>query len=192
MAEINLLKNELKSSKSFMPSFSAGGSMKAFYVVLSIFGLVILAYFGLGFYQSQIENDINRLEEESVVVELALSEIEESHKAAVAAQQRLLNLQVLLDNHVFWSNLFEELEDFTYTEATFTTMQVDNQSGNRLLTTGEVSTFTDLGKLMKGLLLSEYITEVELTNTGQSDSEVVAVKFGLDITFDLKLIERID
>lgn len=186
MAEINLLKNELQEKGPF--SFGPPGLMSV-YIVVSIIALEILLYSGLAFYQRYVENKARDVEKQAMDMDLEIKKMEASRLAAISFQRRVNNLQFLLNNHVFWTPVFDELEKYTYKGARYQTLQVD-QSKRELLVSGTIPSYTELGKLMLGLKQSANVSNVTLNATGATQSGEAGYEFTMQISFDSKLLTK--
>lgn len=186
MAEINLLKNELQEKGPF--SFSFGGKgLASLYVVAAILAVELLAFGGLVIYEKQIQKQARAYEAEAADVDLEISKTDKDRKAAISFQRRINNAQVLLNNHLLWTRVFEEISKNTVKSVRFDTMQVvTGESKIQIL--GVTPSYTELGKLILGLRQSEHVLEVDLKTTNQSGKEGGGYKFALDLIFDPELL----
>lgn len=184
MAEINLLKNELRKG-----SILGRGGVFTFYIVIGIFAVELLGYGGMAFYQRAMEKERVTVEAGTTNVDLEIGKLDKDLKDAVAKQRRLANLAILLGHHIHWSGVFEELEDFTYKQASYSSFESDIAK-NQIRLSGLVPSYTDLGKLILGLKQSENIKDVTLQSSGLSRSEQAGFSFVLELVFDSKLLSR--
>lgn len=184
MAEINLLKSISEERKPF----SLGGSRsRALYIMAAILILEILIYGGFIFYERYLAKKILAAEKKAAELNFEIGKMDHQRSEAISFQSRLLNLEALLDNHVFWSALFKELEDFTYKFAIYNSLQI-NEGENKILLAGNISSYTDLSKLILGLKKSSKVLDVVLQSSGQEEGEKSGYSFTLEVTFDPRLL----
>lgn len=186
MAEINLLRNELEGKKffSFGPS-----RMVSFYIVIGVVAVELLIYGAMFLYEKRLQRQAEKVEQRGQAVNLEIGKIDAGRLSAISFQKRLSNLEVLLNNHLFWSPVLDELERYTYVQATYQTLQID-EGENRMILTGIVPSYTDMGKLLLGLKASPHITGINLEGTGLAQSELAGYNFVLEVVFDPKLLEK--
>lgn len=186
MPEINLLKNELQGR----PGSSLGrASTPATYIIIGLLVLEGLGYGGLMLYQRQLVKYINETDQRAAKVNAEIGQIDQERQEAISFQSRLKNLQILLDNHLFWSSLFAELEKSTYKPAVYKDFQA-NPGENKMTITGTIPTYTDLGKFLLGLKTSPKILDVALQSSGQKDSIGGGYSFVVEVVFDPKLLSK--
>lgn len=188
MQEINLLQKESGSSKEFTLNFRRGGNL-TFYVFLALLVLEVGAYLWLGFSQRQVSGQMTTLEQRAATIDLEISKVSEARGAALSAQVRLKNFEILLASHLFWSKVFTELENVTYKPIHFESLQVD-QVNHRFMLKGFTPSQTDLAKLMAGLQTSPSIQDVNLRSMSAQTGEESGYSFSMDATFDPKLLKR--
>ena len=182
MSEINLLKNELKgSSFSFAPK-----SMTPLYIAIGVLVFEALLYGGMMFFEHSLEKQKSQLDVDAAGIESEINRSSENVNAAQSVQKRLTNLRVLLDNHVFWSQVFNELEKYTYKPIVYSTLEADVINGQFRIS-GLSSSYTDLGKLILGLRQSPNVTDVTLQSTSRGREQQSGYFFNLEISFDPKL-----
>lgn len=184
MAEINLLKNELQGRGVF--TLGTKGLL-SLYVLLAVIALELLAYGGLVIYKKQIEKKVLKAEQQAASIDLEIGQNSEKRLAAISFQRRLNNLQVLLDNHQFWSVVMEELAAHTVKTVRYETMQV-SPGTSQITILGNTPSYTELGKLLLGLRTSKKILNTELKTTTQSGKEQGGYKFTMELIFDPQLL----
>ena len=89
-------------------------------------------------------------------VDFEIGKIDKERLEAVSYQKRLGNFKTLLDRHIFWTVVLEELSKYTYKPVSYTSLQADIKE-YKLMVSGFVPSYTDLGKLMLGLKTSSNI-----------------------------------
>lgn len=186
MAEINLLKNELQDSRFAL--FKIKGLMPL-YVMLGILGFEILVYGGALAYQKKVEADGRNWERQGAAVALEIEGKNADRQVAVSFQRRLNNIQVILDRHVFWTAAFDELAKYSLKTVTLQTLEADQVAGTFMITAAAPS-YTEIGKYLQGLRQSPNILEIELKNSGQSQSGAAGYDFGAEIRFNTKLLQK--
>ncbi len=183
MSEINLLQNESSDSVSFAPKKTKKIGL---FIAIILFILALLAY-GFLFLQSRdVEKKIANTEQQIAQLAARLESTKEERLEAISFQARLKNLDILLDTHLFWSKVFEELEAFTYIPAQITTLQASELTGIAAIT-GTIPSYTDLAKLMLGLNQSENITDVRYISSGSAEEIGSGYSFSLEIVLDPNL-----
>lgn len=183
MPEINLLKNELQEKGPF--SFGKTG-LVSLYAVLGILGFEMLLYLGLAIYQNRLEKNIARVEQQGIAVNAETGKIEKDRLKALSLQRSVNNLEVLLDNHIFWTPVFQELEKYTYKQARYDTLQVQ-YGDSKLIISGVIPSYTDLGKLILGLRKSQNVRDVTLQGTALSEGGEAGYTFNMEVFFDPRL-----
>lgn len=186
MAEINLLKNELQEKGSL----GGGSSRKAKQVLYAVMGILVLEIVIYGFFlifEKQTAKKVLETERQAAAADFEIGKIDKERREALSLQARLGNLQTLLKNHLYWSIVFAELEKFTYKQAFYESLQVDEET-HKFRFSGVVPTYTDLAKLMLGLMKSPNVTSVRLLSSALEEGTVAGYSFNMEIAFDPKLL----
>lgn len=184
MPEINLLKNELQDRT---PISFGGFATPTFYVVIGLLVLELLGYGGLLIYNKQLDRQIREAELAMANINFEIGKVDKDRREAVSFQSRLANLDSLLKNHLYLSSLLGELEKSTYKPAVYNTLQLA-EGENKLVLSGRIPSYTDLGKLILGLKASPNIRDVVLKSSGQKESAEGGYSFNVEITFDPKVL----
>lgn len=82
--------------------------------------LVILVYFGLSFYQSNIVTQTQEVRNERVDLEGQITALKDEQEASIAFKQKLDAVKSVIDEHVYWSKFFEKLEKYTIKDVYYT------------------------------------------------------------------------
>lgn len=183
MAEINLLKDELQKTKLGLRR----QSLISLYIALAIFVLEIGVYGFMLFQERRYGKQGLEVAQSGAATDFEIGKLEKSRQEAVSFQARLANLDVLLKEHVFWSQLLAELGKYTYKPIVYRTMQVD-QAKRKLILSGISPTYTDLGKLILGLRQSPNFSDISFSSSGATEEKQAGYGFQLDISFDPKLL----
>lgn len=184
--EINLLRNELKERG---PLKFAGKSYVPLYLALGVLALEAAAFGGLTYYQTTINREINAAEMDEAELDFEMRQTDAALKEAVGYQARLANFKTLLDTHIFWSPVFEELGNYTYKLVSYDTFQGDTQK-NRIVVTGTAPTYRDIAKLILGLKKTDKFTDISFQAGGASKGDKAGFGFLLDIGLDPKLLSK--
>ena len=184
MAQINLLKNELQERAVF-----GRAGLVPLYIALGVLGLEVLIYGGLYLYNSTIEKQISDVERQYSDTNAEINRLSPDLQEGLAYQTRLRNLQILLDNHIFWSPVLEELSKSTYRSVSYDSLEAD-QVKHRLVVQGVAPSYTDIAKLILGLKTSRFINDVSLLSSGRSKSEKAGFNFSMEIDFDPSLLNK--
>ncbi len=181
--DINLLKNELekKGPLSFRPGL---GSL---YGIIGILLIEMLCYGGLVFYNKYLHGQMAKSEQAASGIDSEISKLDVSLKQAVSYQSRLASLSIMLDHHIFWSAVLDELEKYIYRPVVLETLEAD-QTSHIFNVSGVAGSYTEIGKVILSLKKSPRIQDVELLETHSSDSERAGYSFTLRVTFDPQLL----
>lgn len=184
--EINLLKPEQSGSSSF--GFAKKSTL-SLYIVAGLFAVEILAWGGLWFYNRSIDERVASAAVKSSSLDLEISKNEPNLQEAIGHQLRLANLGSLLESHVFWSPVFEELGKYTQKSIFYETF--DGDAASSLITvSGTAASFTDIAKLILGLKQSDNFFDVAFQSEGPSTGEKTGFAFILEIKFDPALLKK--
>ncbi len=182
MAEINLLKNQVEEIKE-----------KQAYKVMNKLGiglliLVALAYVFFYFAAKQYDSQAQAIAQQQAELQLQIEQ-EQQYPGVIADQDKLKNLQILLDQHLSWGDLIQKFGDATLKTASYTKFTATSDGGATI--TGIVPDFQNLDKLIKGYQLNEfqYIKDVKLINIGLSDQQKNALNFTIKVTFNKDLLQ---
>lgn len=185
--EINLLRNELKERSSF----NLGGkrSFLPLYFFIALLVIEAFVFGGLIYYRKTIDRKVNAAEMEAAQLDFEMRQTDDKLKEAIGYQARLSNFKNLLDSHLFWSPVFDELAKYTYKPISFDTFQADVQK-NRIVVTGSAPSFKEIAKLILGLKKSDKFTDILFQSGGIARGEKAGFGFLLDIGFDPKLLKK--
>ena len=178
MADINLLQNANVPSNShqgLFRSLSAAGMVLLFVSI----GLFALFYF----LDISTEARLSDATEKKNSIEQKIKE-QEGYKPLVVNQTKAKNLEVLLDDHLNWSEVLPQFAKSTLNNAKYTKF-LANQDGGATIT-GTVSDFQNLSKLMKAFQLGEdrYIQDVKLTSVALGSEGSNDITYTVKVTFN--------
>lgn len=182
MAEINLLKNQVEEIKE-----------KQAYKVMNKLGvglliLVVVAYIFFFFAAKSYDSQAQTIAQQQAALQMQIEQ-EKEYPGVIAHQDKLKNLQILLDKHLSWGDLIQKFGNATLKTATYTKFIATSDGGATI--TGIVPDFQSLDKLIKGYQLNQfqYIKDVKLINIGLSDQQKNALNFTIQVTFNKDLLQ---
>lgn len=183
MQEINLLQNQLKD-RSLIWQYRNRLFINILILILILEGLGIV---GLTILNKRIEKEYNKVKGGNISLQAELTQKQTNLVSATDLQAQLKNLSYLIDSRLYWSNFFNEISKQTFNKARFTSLNAD--IAGKVHVEGNVSNYTDLGKLLLGLSTSEKIKNVKLLSSNPANKEVGGYTFSLDfnITPDIFL-----
>jgi len=172
--EINLLQNSLKEKNQSWQRRS--GIALSILIFILIFELVLSAMFY--FLGSNRDKQITRLADENAALQNKMENTQKGLEEAKKFQRQLASLKDLIQVHVYWSKFFDEMESKIYVKSKLDTMNVDE--AGTVTISGQVSSYSELGKLILALNKSKNLTNIKLLNSSLSDSEKSGVFFSLN------------
>ena len=183
MADINLLQNV---------NVPNGRSQKAFRLLTYIGNIVL--YFSIAmfvlFFALTFRTDA-QLEKVSASKNEIESKIKQqaNYKPLVTSQERARNLNLLLDQHLNWSDVLPQFSKLTLNTAAYNKFQA-NQDGTALIT-GTVPDFQALSKMMQAFQSdsTRYIKDVKLVNVALGSAEQTNITFSIKVTFDKEFLK---
>jgi len=115
--EINLIPEELSHA-----SAGARISKKVIAMILSAVGsalLIALVFGGMKFYEDQIGTAVKTYDESIKEKKLKITEYDNERQAVDVLQSKLDLLDGLLSNHIYWTQVFGKLEQYTVEDVYF-------------------------------------------------------------------------
>lgn len=100
-------------------------------------------------------------------------------------QAKLANISTLLKNHINATPLLDELESFTYIRSQYVNVSFEEEGKMHL--EGNVSSYSDLGKLLLGLSTSEYFEDVRLLSVSVGSESETYYRFSISMIASEKL-----
>lgn len=185
MAEINLLQSNQpakKNNERWVKIFAIAS--------VALFAAAIIAAGVMFFLNRTVDSQKAEMKNQLVSKQ---SDITNAHGYGelIAGQQKLKNIQWLLDHHLDWSELLPKFYDATLTSATYSRF-VAHKDGTAEIT-GNVASFVDLDKLIQAYQLADfksYIKDVRLVNIGFStDQNKPGVTFTIKVSFNNDIIK---
>lgn len=175
MPDVNLIPKEYKKRKQKLSvTFSKTGG-----VVLGLLILGLLLYGGLLLYQNEINKELDNIKTETQILDQKRDK--EREKVVIDLDKKLGVLKEIFEKHVYWSKLFNKMEELTVFWTYFSEVKF-NFSGEAAKASlfGNALTYTTLAKQMKSFQENSQVESVEVSNISLS------TEGGID--FDLAVI----
>jgi len=186
MVEINLLQGQKKApSQVNIPVSALSGKL----VLWALAGLLVVEFVifgGLYYWRRGIVSETQDQERQIADVQSQLNSLQSELREAVLSQASLKKFSSLLDQHIYWTRVWNDLAENTLKTAVFDSIQASSENGEFILT-GTVKNYTELGKLMLGLESAEGFRKVELLSAS-SDEEDGTVLFDIKVVIDPRLL----
>jgi Tfp pilus assembly protein PilN len=175
MQDINLLQNKLKDNTARWQK-----NQRMSVVVLSLILLAELAAAGF-FYMltKSAEESMMALNQENTTIQTRMDQLDDQLVAARGFQAQTKNLTTLVNNHVIWTNLIDELASSTFKSAQY--MGMNSTTTGVMHIEGITNNYSDLGKMLLALETSDKFTSVKLISTSPSTDETAGIMFSVDV-----------
>ncbi len=182
LMQVNLLKNEFKPrAKGYVSvrEFTLVGVLLIFLFALGTVSLI----FDIGFRKQQVAALKGRIEEIGKnTFGSAVADETDARKRVSEVQERVKVLEESTDRHLSSLKLLKELSLYFPGDVVieYTDIIIERE---HIKLSGNVRSFSDIDKITEDLVMSDYFTAVEVTNTGTTGSTGgFTVTFALDIT----------
>ncbi|MEK7612166.1 MAG: hypothetical protein AAB407_02400 [Patescibacteria group bacterium] len=147
-----------------------------------VFGVFVVSYFGLAFgYKAFLSAQIVKAEEELALLASEVSQTESEQ--FLQFQYQIINLQKLLQNHVFASRISPLVEASTNQRVFYTSMSFDSGQGKVALK-GSADTYQILAEQLEAYQRMTGALDYQITNT--QIGEKGRITFEATITLDPK------
>jgi Tfp pilus assembly protein PilN len=175
MQEINLLQSKLSDKTT---QWQKNG--RAFNIVLALIILGELIAGGTFFMFNQTVKEKNQnLIQANTVLKKDLADLDAGLKDARGFQAQSKNIATLLNSHVFWHGLLDEMAISTFKQGKYVTMLSDTTGVVHV--EGLVASYTDLGKMLLSLETSKKFKSVRLLSTSQSTGDDAGILFSIEV-----------
>jgi len=148
-------------------------------VIITLIVLVVLTfviYIGLFFYKKSLSREVSRLDNEINQINQKISQ--ELETEVVNFQKHLANLKKMLENHIYYSNIFKLIE-----EKTVPTVSFENFTGDvpnrRIELEGKAISFSSLAKQITAFEEAKEINRVGFSSASVSTSG--GINFGMTL-----------
>ncbi len=162
MVEINLLENQIVD-KTEAPK---NQTKLFFWLVIVMLILFALSVVGAFFLTRHTTSQIAGINRQTQNYKQEIIDQNDQLKDAKIYQAKLSNLNLLLKNHTYMSNLFDELENYTFVRGKYEIFQAGEESG-KIQLQGTTDSYENLGKLILGLSTSSKFDEVTLVSVSK-------------------------
>ena len=176
MVDVNLLPTEYKRRKEGLKAiFSKTGGITIVLLILSL-----LLYGGLLFYKSNLNENLENIKTETVVLDQRRDP--EMEEVIIALDKKLAVLKDLFEEHLYWSKLFDKIEQLVVPQVSFSQATV-NFLEEKIDTTfsGNASGYTNLARQI--LSFQEESTVEKVGVSGISLSTERGIDFELSVIF---------
>lgn len=170
-------------------------------LVLGSVLVCLMVFAGLFLYESSIENKTTNLEGEIGIVEEEISLYREMQKAAINLKQRTDTINDLMDEHVYWTNFFTKLEEYTAKNVYFQSFNGD-LTGGRVSLTARAASFLDVGRqllifqeaedFLEGVEINGASVATEITGLGENSTERPVVDFTITLEVLLNIFNKVE
>lgn len=175
MANVNLIPKD-EGGKKGLQRYTTRGLIVAILVVAVVIGGMFVYNRILIVRENNLKSKIEQIQKEQ-------EQYQEVSAEALTLQVQLSSLQKLLNDHVYWSELFWHLE-----EASLKTGRIDSLQGNRsgaINITASVPSYTDLSKQIVAYLSDPFFETYNLTSASLSSGEDGSTRVNYNLTLVL-------
>jgi hypothetical protein len=181
MVDINLIPREYRERKQGLKGLFS----KTTIIALAVLILSLLFYGGLLFYKKNLNKNLEAINQE--IFELEQKRDPKTEKAMVDLDKRINILKTLFENHVYWSNLFEKIQELIITQAYFTGAKVEvSENTAKFIADGGTSTYTNLARQIKSFQEEPTVNSVKVS--GIALDEKLGIKFNITVEFLKKIL----
>jgi len=175
---VNLIKDEIGVS------FDWNKNLSILAIVIFIAGLLIVeVYFGLSWWEEQEISNSQQISASLAQVNSEIAKLKSQADEAVAYKDKSVIVDDLLNNHVYWSNLFSWLEQNTLSSVTYGGFGGDLSGSYTLNATAK--TLADVSWQTKAFLNSPWTLQASVAKaevlTDKKQGGTGAVNFNLDL-----------
>jgi len=186
MAEINLLRGEKKHVQH--GDFKIPGTGKPLIWFLLAVLLLTLAVYGVFYFlDGKTISELASVNGRIAQVEKNMSDPPPEFKDAIKAQSALNEISGMLDRHIYWTNVWEELGRNTLKTARYFSLSATTENSIFVID-GTVDNYSELGKLMLGLQGSSRFKDVQMISSGPGKGEATGVEFSLAVEYKPDLL----
>ena len=187
MPEINLLQGEKRKTFHIgLPSQASGSGL--IWVLVGILALDLAIYGVFFFLSSQTLSETNTVNAEIAAADFKMQKPAAEFTDAIKAQSALKFLSGFLDNHIYWTKLWDRLGENTFRSIQYLSLSATTDN-TRFVLAGTAQNYADLGKLILGLQAASDFQDVQLVSSGGSKGETAAgIDFSIAVQFNPGLL----
>lgn len=152
--------------------------------------LTLAAYGVFYFLDAKVVSELASINSQIARAEQSMSSPSSEFRAAIKAQSALNELSGMLDRHVYWTNVWDELARNTLKTAQYLSISATMENSQFVLD-GMVENYNQLGKLMLGLQGSSKFKDVQLVSSGPGKGEAIGVEFSIAVEYKPDLLLKI-
>jgi len=152
-------------------------------VLVSLIALSGGAGFGIYYYKGNLELELDGLQQETVQVNTEIKKYEADLEQALIAQKQLDNLERLLNDRLYWTNLFVELGRITIPDVFFTGFSCDLES-RQVSLPAKARDYHSLARQLKAWEEEDILEFIEVSSaTLETDDGQAFVSFDSNLLF---------
>ena len=175
MVDVNLLPTEYKKRKRKLGMFFS--KTKGIAIILLIVSLLL--YGGLFLYQNKLNQDLDNIKKE--LAGLDRKRDPKMEKAIADLNKTLIALEELFKSHLYWSELFDKVEELTVPQVYFSEAKFNILEENiSTFFSGNALTYTALAQQIASFQGERFVKKIEVSAISLS------TEGGID--FDLAII----
>lgn len=184
MQDINLLQSKLKDKSETWDRRN-----NVIIVVFVIITLVVLAAGGFLYFLNQnAKKKTADLKTQNTSIQTKLDSSQGDLAEARGFQAQVQNIELLLNNHIYWTPVFDEIQKTVLKEAYYANMQATTDGKMHL--EGITGSFEQVGKLILSLSTSPNLKNVKLLAIQQNSGQQSGFRFGIDLEANTQLLKK--
>jgi hypothetical protein len=184
MQDINLLQSKLKDrTKSWEQKTML---VSAFFAVIA--AAVIVGAVGIYFLNNNTKKEMEKLKTENLAIEAELKSNQGQLSSAKGLQAQFVNIDTLAKTHIFWSEVFNELQQYSFKQSKLSIWQ--STADGKAHIEGTVENISNLGKMILSLSTNPNFTSVKLRSVKTSSEQKAGYNFSVDMTFANELLKN--
>lgn len=167
--DVNLIPEELLKRKELKLSRQLLSLVFSAVACLIVIGV---AYFGLVWYENQALAEIAIVDSKITNVNKEISKYDDLKTKAVALQKKLKAVEDLFGQHLYWTEFFKKLENYTIPDVSYTNFLADSGNGSVVMSASASSYRSVAEQLVSFQKADDFIEEVVINSaSGQYDEE---------------------
>ncbi len=152
--------------------------------VIAALAVAALSYGGVLIYGQLQKRTFETVTRPLEDINKEVSALESKAKELIAFQSKLVAIKALFDEHLYWSDVFKDLEDATLPEVSYINISI---SPNMSITlNGVASNYTTLGRQLLAFdRAKEFVSAAEISSASavlDSSGQISGVNFSMNLT----------
>lgn len=156
---------------------------KTIILVISLIAITFFVFLWLvlsGYSQSR-QNELENIKDKISILETETKDLEDIKAQAQVIETKISALKFLFENHIYWSEFFEELEKLTLKKVFYDNLTA-NSSTDKVVLSGIAENYGELAKLIFSLASFPKIEKVDLNSAKwESKEKIAGVRFNLSV-----------